>query len=63
MTTRYDIPSQDVRETPATFTVRPLTAAELQQAAGGLLLPAVQKIREAAARYDLGRAVMQDFHF
>jgi hypothetical protein len=32
---------------------RILTDAELRQAAGGLLLPAVQKVREAAARTGL----------
>jgi hypothetical protein len=30
--------------------LRRLTDAELRQAAGGLLLPAVQKVREAAGR-------------
>jgi hypothetical protein len=35
---------------PGTFTVRPLTVAEIAEAGGsiGLLLPAVQKVRDAA---------------
>ncbi len=41
-----------IAERPTTFTVRPLTEAEIAAAGGSivLLLPAVQKIREAAAR-------------
>jgi hypothetical protein len=36
---------------PGTFTVRPLTMAEIAEAGGsiGLLLPAVQKVRDAAS--------------
>jgi len=48
-----------------TVTIRPLTEAELKAAGGGgLLLPAVQKVREAAAVVLLLPAVQkaQDFH-
>jgi len=47
---RFALPQlPPIAETPATFTVRPLTAEELNAAGGGvligLLLPAVQKVR------------------
>ncbi len=48
-----------------TVTIRPLTEAELKETAGGgLLLPAVQKVREAAAVVLLPAVQKaQDFHF
>ncbi len=47
-----------------TAKIRPLTEAEMQAAAGGLLLPAVQKVREAAAVLLLPAVQRaQDFHF
>lgn len=51
ITETYEIHTQPAETAPATFTVRPLTAAELEQAGGGL--PAVQKVRDAAARIGL----------